>query len=80
MAALLLPCAASAADTPPPAGCTSPQARQFDFWVGKWDVYPKSNPDHKVAESLIENLYNGCAIRENWMPLKGSARRQPQRL
>lgn len=52
----------------PPAGCTSPESRQFDFWVGKWDVYPKAKPDQKVAGSLIENLYHGCGIRENWMP------------
>jgi hypothetical protein len=25
-----------------------------------------------VAHSLIEKLYDGCAIRENWMPLKAS--------
>ncbi|HET9352511.1 MAG TPA: hypothetical protein VFO32_00785, partial [Sphingomicrobium sp.] len=25
------------------------------------------------ASSLIEKLYNGCAVRENWMPLKGTA-------
>jgi hypothetical protein len=52
-----------------PAPCASPQNRQFDFWVGRWDVYPKKTPDKKVAQSLIERLYSGCAIRENWMPL-----------
>jgi hypothetical protein len=26
-----------------------------------------------VATSLIEKLYSGCAIRENWMPLKSGA-------
>ena len=56
---------------PPPApkGCTDPEARQFDFWVGYWDVYP-SGKDTKVAHSLIERLYMGCGIRENWMPLR----------
>src|SRR5580692_4497836 len=52
-----------------PAPCASPQNRQFDFWVGRWDVYPKKTPNKKVAQSLIERLYSGCAIRENWMPL-----------
>ena len=51
-----------------PAGCASPESRQFDFWVGKWDVHPKASPEKKVAVSLIEKLYHGCAIRENWMP------------
>ncbi len=58
--------------SPPPQGCISAESRQFDFWVGKWDVYAASKPDQKVAASLIENLYSGCAIRENWMPLKGT--------
>ena len=25
-----------------------------------------------VANSKVEKLYDGCAIRENWMPLQGS--------
>jgi len=54
-----------------PAPCGSAEYRQFDFWVGRWDVYPKKKPETKVAQSLIERLYSGCAIRENWMPLKG---------
>lgn len=63
--------------TPPGAqggsapGCKSPQHRQFDFWVGKWDVYP-TGKDKQVARSLIENLYDGCVIRENWMPFSGT--------
>ncbi|ANY20480.1 hypothetical protein A6F68_01972 [Tsuneonella dongtanensis] len=28
--------------------------------------------DTQVARSKIEKLYNGCAVRENWMPLKGA--------
>lgn len=58
------------ASTPPPA-CESAQHRQFDFWVGRWDVYP-TGKDQLVAHSLIENLYRGCVVRENWRPLKGT--------
>lgn len=61
---------APAAPTAPPS-CSTPAHRQFDFWVGQWDVYPAGS-DVLVAKSLIENLYDGCAVRENWMPLKGS--------
>jgi hypothetical protein len=60
------------APAPPPPACTGPEHRQFDFWVGAWDVYPTDKPK-LVAHSLIEKLYGGCAIRENWMPLTGSA-------
>ena len=55
---------------PPPPACATPQHRQFDFWVGSWDVYPPGTRP-LVAHSLIERRYDGCAIRENWMPLRG---------
>ena len=50
----------------PPRACTRPEHRQFDFWVGYWDVYVTGKPEKKVANSLIERLYDGCTIRENW--------------
>jgi len=66
---LLLPASAEAA--PAPKTCAAPEYRQFDFWVGKWDVSNAGDPKKTViAHSLIERLYDGCAIRENWMPLK----------
>jgi hypothetical protein len=59
------------APAPRPA-CAAPEHRQFDFWVGSWLVYP-TGKDQAVGQSLIEKLYDGCAIRENWMPFKGGA-------
>lgn len=53
-------------------GCDSPQSHQFDFWVGRWRVSPTGQPDRHVADSLIEKLYLGCGVRENWAPLKGA--------
>ncbi|QDZ08705.1 hypothetical protein FPZ24_15540 [Sphingomonas panacisoli] len=72
----LAPCwanglAAQTTPATPPAPCTSAERKQLDFWVGKWDVYPTGG-QKLVAHSLIEKLYDGCAIRENWMPLKGT--------
>lgn len=54
-----------------PAPCASTESHQFDFWVGKWEVFPAGHLGTKVADSLIEKLYADCAVRENWMPLKG---------
>lgn len=54
----------------PPPPCAAEGHQQFDFWVGEWDVYP-NGATQLVAYSRIEKLYNGCGIRENWMPLKG---------
>lgn len=65
MAALLVSDAALA--QPPPKACAAPEHRQFDFWVGRWRVTP-TGQDKIVAESLIESLYGGCAVRETWMP------------
>jgi hypothetical protein len=55
---------------PPAPPCAAAPYHQFDFWVGRWDVYPNGK-QKLVAHSLIESLYGGCAIRENWMPLAG---------
>jgi hypothetical protein len=70
LAAALIATAAPA-QAPPAKACTQPERAQFDFWVGKWDVYP-TGKTKLVAHSLIEKLYDGCAIRENWMPLGGT--------
>ncbi len=60
---------AATTPTAAPAGsaCEAPEHRQFDFWVGEWDVFP-TGKGAQVATSRIEKLYGGCAIRENWMP------------
>jgi hypothetical protein len=41
------------------------QAREFDFWVGEWDVYKRSTTQ-LVGHSLIQVVSDGCAILENW--------------
>ena len=55
---------------PPPRGCTAPEHRQFDFWVGDWDV---TNPAGKaVGRNRIEPILDGCALRETWTGAGGS--------
>ena len=61
---------AARAQPPAPPPCTSAEYHQFDFWLGRWDVF-RADTHQLVAHSLIEKLYGGCAIRENWMPLVG---------
>ncbi len=56
--------------TPTPPACATANHRAFDFWVGDWDVRPTAGGP-VIAHSKIERLYDGCAIRENWMPLEG---------
>lgn len=40
-------------------------AREFDFWVGDWDVYPTGG-NQIVGSSKIEMEASGCFILENW--------------
>jgi hypothetical protein len=57
----------------PPANCGDANHRQFDFWVGDWDVF---SPDGKPAgRSHIESFANGCGIEENWTGAKGGVGR-----
>jgi hypothetical protein len=69
--AITLAAPAVAQTTPPTPACATPEHKQFDFWLGQWDVY-RTDTDQLVAHSLIEKLYAGCAVRENWMPVGGT--------
>ncbi|MCI5083091.1 MAG: hypothetical protein MRY78_15430 [Saprospiraceae bacterium] len=39
--------------------------RDFDFWVGEWNVY-KMGTDTLVGKSKITSILNGKAIQENY--------------
>lgn len=53
-----------------PAGCTAPEHRQLDFWLGEWDVSPTGS-DMVAAESSIRALDQGCSVFEEWRPFQG---------
>ncbi len=55
-----------------PAGCTSSQSRQFDFWLGEWDV-SMTGTTELVAESSIVLADQGCVILEHWRPFQGAS-------
>ena len=66
--ALCVPLAAAAQDGEPaaaPAGgpCAAAEYRQFDFWVGDWDVSQKGEP---AGVNTIQAVHGGCALQENW--------------
>jgi hypothetical protein len=63
--AILLALAAAPIDaqTRPPA-CTRAEHRQFDFWLGEWDVsLPNGRP---AGINHIQSINGGCALREEW--------------
>jgi hypothetical protein len=73
---VLLPLAApsfTAAQGSPPraASCAAPEFRQFDFWIGEWEV---RNPDgSKAGTNRIEPILGGCALQENWTGAGGGS-------
>jgi hypothetical protein len=51
------------------SACTGAEHRQFDFWVGRWDVFL---PDGSLAgENRIERVAQGCALHESWRGRSG---------
>ncbi len=56
-----------AAEAPPP--CSSAEYRQFDFWIGRWDV---ASPQGQVQGSNeISRALGDCALRERWKGSQG---------
>lgn len=45
-------------------GCSSQVYRQFDFWVGDWEVYGVKGK--KAGESRISIILDSCIILEEW--------------
>lgn len=43
--------------------CNSPEFRQFDFWLGEWNVESPATPG-SVSRNQITAINDGCAIRE----------------
>jgi hypothetical protein len=43
--------------------CSLPEYRQFDFWLGDWDVYGARG---KAGDSKISLILDSCIILEEW--------------
>jgi hypothetical protein len=64
---LAAPLGAQEADTPPP--CSGPEHRQFDFWIGEWNV---TRPDGTPAgTNRIRSILGGCVLHESWKAANG---------
>ena len=47
--------------------CSSPQASQFDFWIGDWDLtWTDKNGNTQKGTNSITKILNGCVIEENF--------------
>ena len=58
--------AAFAADGPPkPAnGCSAPEYRQLDFWLGDWDTFEAADATTLIARTHVELIAASCAVHE----------------
>lgn len=49
--------------------CSAPEHRQFDFWLGDWEVQgPAGKP---AGFNRIESILGGCVLRESWQGIGG---------
>jgi len=52
-----------------PSSCADPAYKQFDYWLGDWNV---SNTAGKlVGRDHVQKIYGGCAIQEHWTSVDG---------
>jgi tetratricopeptide (TPR) repeat protein len=50
--------------------CRSPEHRQFDFWLGEWEV--TSPTGQAQGSNSITSIQDGCALREQWTSASGN--------
>ena len=57
-----------------PPGCSAAEKRQFDFWVGEWQVAPSGvQTPMTIGESTISMNAQGCVLMEYWRPYAGTS-------
>jgi len=66
----------TAPPTPPPAACAAPEFRQFDFWLGDWNVHDATGA--LAGTNLVTRELDGCVVQEHWVaagtpPQRGSS-------
>lgn len=53
------------AQNQPPPGCKSPESRQFDFWVGEWEILKNGTTDI-AGISSVQLILGNCVVLENY--------------
>ena len=72
VATCLMSASAPAQQPPPPSPCTSdPHFRDFDFWLGEWQVTNRANGNLAGTNTII-SIEANCALEERWTGARGS--------
>ena len=58
------------AQSPTAGPCSASEYRQFDFWVGDWNVFDVGSP-RKVASARVDAILDGCVLREDYKGADG---------
>ena len=66
--ALISGCA-TAQISPAPQPCLNEEYRQFDFWLGTWDVEDAAG--NAAGQNIITSEEGGCLIVERWTSVHG---------
>jgi hypothetical protein len=65
----------SSAGSPIAAACLPSAYRDFDFWVGDWDVFDAGSPiaanSTTVARARVDLILDGCVLREDYQGTDG---------
>jgi len=43
-----------------------PRHKEFDFWLGTWDVRPNGQPTAPPGRNVITKILDGCVVLESW--------------
>ena len=61
ISAFFIMLAVTAQNAPKP--CSAPEASQFDFWVGNWNLF---TADSSTGTNTIYKIMDGCTVQENF--------------
>ena len=53
------------------SACASHEQRQFDFWLGDWEVVDTATGT-KAGHNLVTVILAGCGVAEHWTGVEGS--------
>lgn len=53
-----------------PTACSTPEYRQFDFWLGDWDAFDLTT-NAKDSRVRITPILDGCVIHEDYQSVDG---------
>jgi hypothetical protein len=70
----MAPAGISSVNSPISASCLPSAYREFDFWVGDWDVFDVGSPivgNTKVARARVDLILDSCVLREDYQGTDG---------